>query len=308
LDTQSNWTGPESVGIGQTPSSAGGSGGLYLLSADGSLASNPDDPTAVDVRSYNATSHTFNAPVTLLSNPESGFDEGGGIAETPGGKVVAIWPDVSAGGTDVLDSFVSTNSGASFTPAYIATRSGYGGQASVAATDTSTGVEGVVAFNDDGGLELANLTPLPPGPPPPPPPPPTPQKTTPPPRGAPHPHRRHDLDRSSLRNARRRRHLDYRRHDRRDRSGGCQRNERDQRDGDDGVRPVLDVDMHLQPGVQRHGYGLRRCCGRGRCGHPACAGQVLLAGVVRRKRHQRRGRKRLRLGGADRHPGGHDRR
>jgi hypothetical protein len=161
IDLQSSWTGPETVGIGQTPSEAGGSGGLYLLSADGSLASNPDDPTAVDVRSYNATSHTFNAPVPLLSNPESGFDEGGGIAETPAGKVVAIWPDQTTGGTDVLDAFISTNAGASFTPSYVATRgASYGGQVSVAATDTSTGVEGVVAFNDSGGLELANLTPI----------------------------------------------------------------------------------------------------------------------------------------------------
>jgi hypothetical protein len=161
MDSQSSWTGPEALGIGQTPSLAGNSAGLYLLSADGSNPSNTAEPTAVDVRSYNTTSHTFNAPVTLLSNPESGFNEGGGIAETTAGKVVAIWPDQNSSGADVLDSFVSTNGGASFTPSYIATRSGYGGQVSVAAIDSGTGVEGVVAFNDDGGLELANLTPLP---------------------------------------------------------------------------------------------------------------------------------------------------
>jgi hypothetical protein len=162
MDSQSDWTGPETVGIGQTPSLAGGTGGLYLLSADGSLASNPDDPTAVDIRSYNATSHTFNAPVPVLSNPESGFDEGGGITETPAGKVVAIWPDQNASGTGVLDSFVSTNSGVSYAGANVATRAaGYGGQVSVAAIDVGAGVEGVVAFHDSSGLELANLTPTP---------------------------------------------------------------------------------------------------------------------------------------------------
>ena len=162
MDTQADWTGPVSVGIGQTPTLAGGPGGLYLLSADGSLPSNADDPTAVDVRSYNATSHTFGAPVTLLTNPISGFDEGGGLATTPAGKVVAIWPDQDVDNNDVLDSFISTNGGASFTPAaHVATRSGgYGGQSSVAAIDQGTGVEGVVAFSDDGGLELASLTPI----------------------------------------------------------------------------------------------------------------------------------------------------
>jgi hypothetical protein len=161
LDTPGNWSASQSVGVGQTPSLAGGSGGLYLLSADGSLVSNAADPTAVDVRSYNDTSHTFGAPVPLLANPESGFDEGGGIAETADGKVVAIWPDQDSSGNDVLDSFTSANGAAPFTPEYIATRSGYGGQASVAAIDTSSGgVEGVVAWHDDNGLELANLTPI----------------------------------------------------------------------------------------------------------------------------------------------------
>lgn len=162
MDSQANWTGPVSVGVGQTPSLAGGPGGLYLLSADGSNPSNPNDPTAVDVRSYNATSHSFGSPVTLLTNPASGFDEGGGLATTPSGRVVAIWPDVTADGADVLDSFASTNGGASFAgPAHVATRAGgYGGQASVAAIDQGAGVAGVIAFNDANGLELANLTPL----------------------------------------------------------------------------------------------------------------------------------------------------
>jgi hypothetical protein len=161
MDSQANWSGPVSVGVGQTPSLAGGSGGLYLLSADGSNPSNPNDPTAVDVRSYNATSHSFGSPVTLLTNPVSGFDEGGGLATTPSGKVVAIWPDVTADGTDVLDSFTSTNGGPPFAgPAHVATRAGgYGGQASVAAIDQGAGVAGVIAFNDSNGLELANLKP-----------------------------------------------------------------------------------------------------------------------------------------------------
>lgn len=161
-DSQANWAGPVSLGIGQNPSLAGGSSGLYLLSANGSLPSNPDDPTSVGVRSYNATSHTFGSPVTLLRNPESGFDEGGGLALTPGGKVVAIWPDNSSSGDDVLDSFVSTNSGATWLgPYYVATRSGYDGQAQVAAIDQGSNVKGVVAFNDDDGLEVTDLTPLP---------------------------------------------------------------------------------------------------------------------------------------------------
>jgi hypothetical protein len=161
MDSESNWTGPVSLGVGQTPSLAGGPAGLYLLSADGSNPSNPAEPTALDVRSYSATSHTFGSPVTLLTNPASGFDEGGGLATTPGGKVVAIWPDVTADGAAVLDSFASTNGGASFAgPAHVATRAGgYGGQASVAAIDQGAGVAGVMAFNDANGLELANLTP-----------------------------------------------------------------------------------------------------------------------------------------------------
>jgi hypothetical protein len=162
LDTPSNWSASQSVGVGQTPSLAGGADGLFLLSADGSNPSNTDDPTSVGVSSYSDTSHTFGAPVPLLSNPVSGFDVGGGIAETPDGKVVAIWPDQDSAGNDVMDSFTSANGAAPFTPAYIATRGGgYGGQASVAAIDTSSGgVEGVVAWTDDTGLQIASLTPI----------------------------------------------------------------------------------------------------------------------------------------------------
>jgi hypothetical protein len=166
-DSQANWTGPVSLGTGQMPSLASGPHGLYLLSADGSNSSIPDDPTSVDIRSYSPSTHTFGPPLKLLSNPTAGFDEGGGISEShSGGQLAAVWPALQPGGAGVLEAF-SSSTGASFSAPYpVATiASAYAGQASVALKPSGTPTIGIVAFNDSAGLEVADLSALPPPPP-----------------------------------------------------------------------------------------------------------------------------------------------
>jgi hypothetical protein len=166
-ESQANWGGPISLGTGQEPSLASGPYGLYLLSADGSNSSIPDDPTSVDVRAYSSATHGFGEPVRLLTNPSAGFDEGGGISEsqTGGEELAAVWPALEAGGGEVLDAFFSP-SGASFSgPFPVATvAAGYAGEASVALKPSGPANIGIVAFNDSAGLEIADLSTLPPVP------------------------------------------------------------------------------------------------------------------------------------------------
>ncbi len=164
---QSNWVGPETVGVGEAPALTGGAGGLYMISADG-VAPSGAAAAAIDARTYDSTTHTFGAPVPLLTDPVSGGP--GNLTETPAGNVVAIWPSARAGDdATVLDSFVKSTGGSSFTSATnVALPSGFlFGAPEVAATDTTSGVEGVVAYQDSQGLELADLTPVPPFVPPP---------------------------------------------------------------------------------------------------------------------------------------------
>jgi hypothetical protein len=164
MDTEANWTNV-TVGTGQNPFLAGGPGGMYLLSADGSNPSNTAEATAVDVRTYNPTTHAFGAPVMLSGSPTLSFDvTQGGIAATPAGKAVALWPARRAGDSAyVLDAYTSTNGGGAFSaPVDVATCALGCGLSNIAAIDQGTSQEGVVAFQDNGGLEIADLTPIPP--------------------------------------------------------------------------------------------------------------------------------------------------
>ncbi|HEX4108459.1 MAG TPA: hypothetical protein VHX88_10015 [Solirubrobacteraceae bacterium] len=167
LGDEADWTGPVSLGDGQSPALGGNSAGLYLLSADGSGATIPDEPTALDVRRYDAAIHTFGTPVTLGGSPDLTFDERGALAVTPGGTVVAVFPQ---GGAGALDAWISPAGGARFSaPIPVAAIDGtYGEQIALAATGTASGgVQGVVLYADGGGLELADLTPVSAPPPPP---------------------------------------------------------------------------------------------------------------------------------------------
>jgi hypothetical protein len=170
LNTDANWTDATLPGIATDPvlgGNAPGSAapGLYLESADGSNPNNTAEPTAIDVRPYNATTHTFGTAVALSGNPNLGFDDDdGAVAVTPKGTALAFWHSSrAADGTPVIESYVSTNGGTSFSaPTDVATCNLTCGNENVAAIDTTSSFEGIVAFSDNGGLKIADLTPIPP--------------------------------------------------------------------------------------------------------------------------------------------------
>jgi hypothetical protein len=156
-----NWSGPYLVTVGQYPRLAGGKGGLFLLSGDDPSASGA--PTAIDVRRYLLSSHSF-APAYRLArvrNP-SGLDpDSGGLGENyTSGELAAVWPDV-AGDDQRLALYISTDDGAHFSAGDEIAKIGFGyagaDDARVAVASNGTGW---VTWQDAGGLHVANLEPL----------------------------------------------------------------------------------------------------------------------------------------------------
>jgi hypothetical protein len=154
--TEADWSQPAQVTSGYLPQLAGGASGLFLLSEDYPSATAPY-ATVVDVRKY--TGSSFGPPVKLFEDPNSDLYSGGDIAQSPGGHLAVVWPQFT--GTQVMRLLVSTNGGASFSaPTAVATLgSAYSDQVNAQAAVNDDG-GGWLVYNDAGGLELADLTPL----------------------------------------------------------------------------------------------------------------------------------------------------
>jgi hypothetical protein len=155
--TEADWSQPAQVASGYLPQLAGGASGLFLLSEDYPSATAPY-ATVVDVRKY--TGSSFGPPVKLFEDPESELYNGGDIAQSPGGHLAVVWPKFS-GSAPTMRLLVSTNGGTSFSaPTAVATLgSAYSDQVNAQATINDDG-GGWLVYNDAGGLELADLTPL----------------------------------------------------------------------------------------------------------------------------------------------------
>jgi hypothetical protein len=157
----SNWAGPIRLTDGYLPRLAGGAAGLFLLSAD--ATSQGADPSAVDVRKYDPTQHTFGQPVNLqtFQQSEVGLFDGGALGENADtGELVAAWPHSSTTGGSLMRLYLSTNGGASFSPGeeVAAIGGGYAieDNARLAVADNGAGF---LTFKDSGGLEVSDLNP-----------------------------------------------------------------------------------------------------------------------------------------------------
>jgi hypothetical protein len=155
---EGNWTEPETIAPGTEPVLTGGPSGLFLASQDGKQ---------LDLRQDDGTS--FGAPRTLATDPDAEDFDGGAATQSPNGRIAVVWPAHRGDGTKVLRAYTSAD-GDSFAQSDIATiGDGYlvDRNASIGLADDGTGV---VTFLDQGGLEVADTTPLAaPAPPPPPP-------------------------------------------------------------------------------------------------------------------------------------------
>lgn len=145
---------------GYTPRLASGPAGLFLLSTEGS---GEEQPTHLDVRKYNESANTFEAPVAVGTVP-AGVAElftPGNIFESASGTLYVTQMFPSGSGATVLRLWESTDDGASWhgerevavvgedyddlPPRLAATESG----------------SGWVTFKDAEGLQIADLTSVP---------------------------------------------------------------------------------------------------------------------------------------------------
>ena len=167
VDDEHQWSGPARIATGVEPVLSGGAAGLFLVDVDTPAGS--DSPTLLDLRKDDGAA--FGPPVTLSDDPGAELFDAGAAAQSPGGRLAILWPQTRSGdGLKVMRLFTSTDGGASFAQTDVATLGdSYLGDRNAAAAVGDDGT-GAVAYVDDGGLELADFTPVAPfvAPPPPP--------------------------------------------------------------------------------------------------------------------------------------------
>ena len=156
--TQAGWTGPVSFADSYAPRLADGRSGLFMLSASDPTGK----PQSIDLRKWNANTHSFAAPRRIAGISSAYDGQGGGLGENyDTGELAAVWPTATASGSGLMSLHVSTGGGTHLSPAEdIATvadsYAGFG-TARVAIADNGTGF---VTFQDARGLEVADLEPI----------------------------------------------------------------------------------------------------------------------------------------------------
>ncbi len=176
-DHEGGWEGPIKVGKGYVPRLASGPAGLFMLSTDIPSGESPEtQPSAIDVRKFNETTHTFGEPLQIAKIPTSAgtLFNSGDIYETPEtGFLYVAQPVINGAGEYVMRLWESSNGGGSFTGERDIATIGFG-YSEIPRLAVAADGQGWLTFNDAGGLEVADLNPLPPHVLPPPPLPPAP--------------------------------------------------------------------------------------------------------------------------------------
>jgi hypothetical protein len=179
---ETGWEGPFKVSNGYVPRLAGGPKGLFMLSTDIAPGESTEaQPSAIDVRKFNETTHTFGEPIQIAKIPTSAgtLFNSGDIYENPEtGFLYVAQPVISGAGEYVMRLWESTNGGETFTGERDIATIGFG-YSEIPRLAVAADGQGWLTFNEAGGLEVANLNALPAPvskstPPPPPPPPPAP--------------------------------------------------------------------------------------------------------------------------------------
>jgi hypothetical protein len=178
---ETGWEGPFKVSDGYVPRLAGGPAGLFMLSTDVAPGeSNEAQPSAVDVRKFDETTHTFGEPVQIAKIPTSAgtlFNSGDIYENSTTGYIYVAQPVIDGAGEYVMRLWESTNGGATFAGERDIATIGFG-YSGIPRLAVAADGQGWLTFNDAGGLEVADLNALPAPPskstPPPLPPPPLP--------------------------------------------------------------------------------------------------------------------------------------
>jgi hypothetical protein len=161
---ESGWEGPFKVSDGYVPRLAGGPKGLFMLSTDIAPGESLEaQPSAIDVRKFNETTHTFEAPVMIAKIPTSAgtLFNSGDIYENPEtGFLYVAQPVINGAGNYVMRLWESTNGGETFTGERDIAAIGFG-YSEIPRLAVAADGQGWLTFKDAGGLEVADLSALP---------------------------------------------------------------------------------------------------------------------------------------------------
>ena len=280
---------------------SGGQDGIGLVQEEGPGLDGAGTTITLDFRPFiaTATGGSFGAPVQLadVTNQSLGGVNNLDLSDDSATGVYATWSDDQG---VVLD--YSSDGGATWGVPVVVPAPANGGQGHQVVVGIAGGVaeiayDGNPGTGDQVFLQFADYHAL------------AAAQASPPPSATPAPDT--VVTSQSLGHEQQRVADDPRGDDRRERPRDHRRHERRRRLRHDDLRPVLKAGVRsCQSGVQRrHARRQRRRRGRIGPGHRgAHPGHLLLAGELQRRRQQRAQRERLRRGGADRHPGRHDRR
>jgi hypothetical protein len=157
---ETGWEGPFKVSDGYVPRLAGGPAGLFMLSTDIAPGeSSESQPSAIDVRKFNESSHSFEAPVMIAKIPTSAgtLFNSGDIYENPTTGTLYVAQPVTDGENYVMRLWESSDGGKTFHGERDIAKigSGYTGVPRLAVAADG---QGWLTFNDGGGLEVADLT------------------------------------------------------------------------------------------------------------------------------------------------------
>ncbi len=170
---EAGWEGPFKVSDGYVPRLAGGPKGLFMLSTDIATGESTEaQPSAIDVRKFNETTHTFEAPVMIATIPTSASTlfNSGDIYENPEtGYLYVAEPVIDSEGNYVMRLWESTDAGQTFHGERNIAAIGFA-YSEIPRLAVAADGQGWLTFKDAGGLEVADLSAIPaPKPPPPPP-------------------------------------------------------------------------------------------------------------------------------------------
>jgi hypothetical protein len=157
---RNSWHGPFKITDGENARLASGPEGLFLLSQD-YTSPNEGEPTRLSVRKWDATTHGFGAPTTVVNDANNDdANQIGGLAEDAAtGSLYVAWPSPAVGDANpVMRLWTSSDGGVSFSaPREIAPIDG-ALEAGITRMAVTHG-DGFLTFLDEGGLHLSDILP-----------------------------------------------------------------------------------------------------------------------------------------------------
>lgn len=150
---QTNWEGPTIIKEGENPRLASGPDGLFMVSED--FLSGEGSPPTLELRRFEEGSKKFGAPIALSGNDLQGDPPG--IYENPDtGALYIAWVAVNGAGSRVIELTESTDGGATFhgEREIASVKPSFTGPLRLGAGDAGSGW---LTFNDEGGVEVADL-------------------------------------------------------------------------------------------------------------------------------------------------------